>query len=331
MYGQIRKGLAILALLAGGWCSGGAWALPYSSMVVFGDSLADSGNNALALGGAQTPVPLAGPLIPTDPYASGRYSNGPVWTEYLAGRLGLSANPSLAGGSNFAFGGARTGAAGAGQPPGLSDQLGMYLLGAQGVASASALYVIEGGGNDARDVMAAVLMGMDPTALISAYASNVSKMIGTLHAAGAEHFLVWNTPDIGLTPFFRSLGPVAAGAGSYYSGLMNAALAQALALLSPDVTDDLRLFDAYGALNQIVAAPNARGFANVTDACGATQGCYNDPSVAGGYLFWDGIHPTTAAHAEMARLAQAALPEPGSILLVLMAGLALFAARRRAA
>lgn len=331
MYGQIRKGLAILALLAGGWCSGGAWALPYSSMVVFGDSLADSGNNALALGGAQTPVPLAGPLIPTDPYASGRYSNGPVWTEYLAGRLGLSANPSLAGGSNFAFGGARTGTAGAGQPPGLSDQLGMYLLGAQGVASTSALYVIEGGGNDARDVMAAVLMGMDPTALISAYASNVSKMIGTLHAAGAEHFLVWNTPDIGLTPFFRSLGPVAAGAGSYYSGLMNAALAQALALLSPDVTDDLRLFDAYGALNQIVAAPNARGFANVTDACGATQGCYNDPSVAGSYLFWDGIHPTTAAHAEMARLAQSALPEPGSILLVLMAGLALFAARRRAA
>ncbi len=331
MYGQIRKGLAIFALLAGGWCSGGAWALPYSSMVVFGDSLADSGNNALALGGAQTPVPLAGPLIPTDPYASGRYSNGPVWTEYLAGRLGLSANPSLAGGSNFAFGGARTGTAGAGQPPGLSDQLGMYLLGAQGVASANALYVIEGGGNDARDVMAAVLMGIDPTALISAYASNVSKMIGTLHAAGAEHFLVWNTPDIGLTPFFRSLGPVAAGAGSYYSGLMNAALAQALALLSPDVTDDLRLFDAYGALNQIVAAPNARGFANVTDACGATQGCYNDPSVAGGYLFWDGIHPTTAAHAEMARLAQAALPEPGSILLVLMAGLALFAVRRRAA
>lgn len=330
MYGWIRKGLAILALLAGGWCSGAAWALPYSSMVVFGDSLADSGNNALALGGAQTSVPLAGPSIPTNPYANGRYSNGPVWTEHLAGSLGLSATPSLAGGSNFAFGGARTGTAGAGQPPGLSDQLGMFLQATQGVAASNALYVIEGGGNDARDVMAAVLLGMDPTALISAYASNVSKMIGTLHAAGAEHFLVWNTPDIGLTPFFRSLGPVAAGAGSYYSGLMNAALARALALLSPDVTDDLRLFDVYGVLNQIVAAPNAGGFANVADACGATPGCYNDPSVAGGYLFWDGIHPTTAAHAEMARRALAELPEPGSILLVLVGGFALLAARRRA-
>lgn len=331
MVGQIRRGLAVLALLAGGWCSGAAWALPYSSMVVFGDSLADSGNNALLFGGAQTPVPLAGPEIPTYPYASGRYSNGPVWTEYLADRLGLAATPSLAGGSNFAFGGARTGSAGPGQTPGLSDQLGMFMQGTQGVASASALYVIEGGGNDARDVMAAVLMGMDPTALIAAYVSNVSHMIGTLHAAGAEHFLVWNTPNIGLIPFIRSLGPVAAGAGSYYSGLMNAALAEALALLSPDVTDGLHLFDAYGALNRIAAAPGAYGFNNVTDACGATQGCFDDPTVAGGYLFWDGIHPTTAAHAEMARQSLALLPEPGSILLVLMAGFALLVARRRVA
>lgn len=330
MHPRIRKSLAMFALLAGGICSGSAWAVPYDSMVIFGDSLADSGNNALALSGAQTPLPLGGPVIPTNPYASARYSNGPVWTEYLAGRLGLSANPSLAGGSNFAFGGARTGSATAGQPPGLSDQLGMYLQGTQGMASANALYVIEGGGNDARDVMGAVLMGRDPTTLIAGYAANVSQMIGTLHAAGAEHFLVWNTPDIGLTPFFRSLGPAAIGAGSYYSGLMNAALLQALALLSPEVTDGLRLFDAYGALNQIAAAPGAHGFANVSGACGATPGCYDDPSVAGGYLFWDGIHPTTAAHAEMARLAQAALPEPGSIVLVLMAGIVLLAARRRA-
>jgi len=330
MYKRFRKGLAVLAVLASGWCSSSAWALPYSSMVVFGDSLADSGNNALALGGAQTPVPLGGPVIPTNPYASGRYSNGPVWTEYLAGNLGVSATPSLAGGSNFAFGGARTGSAGAGQPPGLNDQLGMFLQATNGVASANALYVIEGGGNDARDVMAAVLLGMDPSALISAYAANVATMIGTLHQAGAEHFLVWNTPDIGLTPFFRSLGPVAAGAGSHFSGLMNLALAQALALLSPDITDDLRLFDAYGALNRIAAAPSANGFANVADACGAVQGCYNDPAVAKSYLFWDGIHPTTAAHAEMARLAQAALPEPGSFVLLLLAGFALIAARRRA-
>lgn len=328
---RFRKGLAVLALLAGGWCSGGAWALPYSSMVVFGDSLADSGNNALALGGAQTPVPLGGPLIPTNPYASGRYSNGPVWTEYLAGNLGLSAVPSLAGGSNFAFGGARTGAAGAGQPPGLIDQLGMFLQSTNGVASANALYVIEGGGNDARDVMGAVLMGLNPSPLISGYAANIATMIATLHAAGAEHFLVWNTPDIGLTPFFGSLGPVAAGAGSQFSGLMNFALAQALALLSPDIADGVRLFDAYGALNRIAGAPGANGFANVTDACGAVQECYSDPTVAGGYLFWDGIHPATLAHAEMARLAQAALPEPGSIVLVLLAGFALVAARRRVA
>lgn len=74
-----------------------ALALPYSNLVVFGDSLADSGNNYLATGGAQTAVPLSGPTVPIYPYASGRYSNGPVWTEYFASSLGLGLAPSLLG------------------------------------------------------------------------------------------------------------------------------------------------------------------------------------------------------------------------------------------
>src|SRR5699024_158155 len=48
-------------------------------------------------------------LIAMAPYASGRYSNGPVWAEQLAADLDLSAAPSLLGGTDFAFGGARSG------------------------------------------------------------------------------------------------------------------------------------------------------------------------------------------------------------------------------
>lgn len=137
----------------------GAWPLvspagPYTGLVVFGDSLADSGNNALALGSSRTLVPVAmRDFIPDFPYASGRYSNGPVWTEQLASRLGLAAAPSLAGGSNFAFGGARTGPVGSSFPFSLVDQVTMFLSATGGVAPSGNLYVVVGGGNDARDAL----------------------------------------------------------------------------------------------------------------------------------------------------------------------------------
>ena len=55
-----------------------AWSAPaFEHLVVFGDSLSDTGN-------------------------AGRFSNGPVWVEYLADRLGLTLSPSQRGGSNFA-------------------------------------------------------------------------------------------------------------------------------------------------------------------------------------------------------------------------------------
>jgi hypothetical protein len=55
---------------------------PFDHIVVFGDSLSDTGN-------------------------AGRFSNGPVWVEQLAARLEVALRPTQAGGLNFAIGGAR--------------------------------------------------------------------------------------------------------------------------------------------------------------------------------------------------------------------------------
>ena len=51
---------------------------PFSSMVIFGDSISDSGNNAAAIG-AQTQTVTDNSYIPTFPYAPGtNYCNGDV-------------------------------------------------------------------------------------------------------------------------------------------------------------------------------------------------------------------------------------------------------------
>jgi phospholipase/lecithinase/hemolysin len=329
---SLRNLLAVVSLATISLLSGTAWALPYSSLYVFGDSLADSGNNAVVFdanfGGARTPTPLATPLIPTFPYASNRYSNGPVWVEYFAGNLGLSAQPAMLGGTNFAFGGARTGPGGSSFPYSLTDQVGMFLGATGGVAPGSALYVLEGGGNDARDVLTAALGGGNPFPLIQAYVKNIANILTSLALAGADQFLLWNVPDIGKIPAITAFGPQASSAASFLVSQMNLALAQALAGLSPAITDGIHLFDAYDAFNEIVNDPGAFGFSNVKDACAMSAACVADPA---GYFFWDGIHPTTAGHAAMAALALAQIPEPQTILLLTVGLIGVFVSRRKAA
>src|SRR6266545_4866093 len=93
------------------------------NLVIIGDSLSDAGNADLATGGA---------LLNPGLYYQGRFSNGPIWVDTLAKYLGEPAvQPSLAGGLDYAFGGATV--AYQNQPPPfnafprVSQQVGQYL------------------------------------------------------------------------------------------------------------------------------------------------------------------------------------------------------------
>ncbi|MEF7613657.1 SGNH/GDSL hydrolase family protein [Aquincola sp. MAHUQ-54] len=298
----------------------------FSSLFVFGDSLSDSGNATLAVGANPGQVITSNGYVPSQPYGSGVFSNGPVWATSFAAGLGLAAQASLAGGTNYAFGGARTSG---GAAPSLLSQAASYLQASGGVAPQDALYVVAGGGNNARDALQAIQGGADVGATLASaaatYAADLGTVVDQLQAAGARHIVVWNAPDLGLVPAVSLGGPAAVALGSLLPSTMNAALAQRLAAESGVLT-----FDLFGLLGSIADEPQAFSLENAADACGApVAGC--NPQTA---LFWDGIHPTAAGHQILSGAmltAVAAIPEPGTYALML-AGLALVlcGARRRA-
>src|SRR5215468_1388340 len=109
--------ILVTALLVGVPAGARAQGRPkFSALYVFGDSLADTGNDLIvtkALGFD----PAAPPSVsPHKTYFKGRFSNGPIVFEYLCARLAVCAQPDVPaflanpkipskGAVSFAFGG----------------------------------------------------------------------------------------------------------------------------------------------------------------------------------------------------------------------------------
>lgn len=311
----------------------------YSGLVVFGDSLSDSGNNAAFIGSGSVPADITSNIaVPHLPYASGTYSNGNVWAQTVAAALGVPGSAAFGplGGTNFAFGGAETSREDvipgfSIAPPSLRRQANGFLS-AYGSAQSGALYVVEGGANNLRR-MAVSLAGASPTDFsaavafeAAAYADDIGDIVDQLQGAGAKDIIVWNAPNAGLTPASLSFGPAVSFASSSIATAFNTALAARLSTEPSTV----KTFDVFGLYNSITADPSAFGFNNITDACGnPSLGCSADIDHA---LFWDGIHPTSAGHALLAqRVLALAVPEPSTyaMFLVGLIGCGWVARRRR--
>ena len=327
---SFRRVLSVAAIAFGTLASLPVQAGPFGTMFVFGDSLSDNGNNAIA--GLYDPfqVITGNSYIPSSTYASATYSNGPVWATYYAAMIGVPLAPSLAGGGDYAFGGATTGTPGPGQggfPYSLRTQADMYLAHTGGVASADALYVVAGGGNNARAALAAIAAqpgnaGAIIAAAAAAFANDIGIIVDELQAAGAQHIVVWDAPNLGLAPAVTAAGPTASATSSFLAGVMNGALAARL-----NGEAGVSIFDLFGFNTTLVTNPGVFGLTNGTDACGAIVGA--DCSQ---YAYWDGIHPTTAGHAALANAMFAAtIPEPETYVLLTLGLIAVvWQTRRRA-
>lgn len=304
----ISTTIVALVLGAPGWAA----AQGEGGIAVFGTSLSDPGNAFVLLGKAKSTPPdySVDPfLVPDRPYARGghHFSNGPTWVEQFARPrgLGAGARPAFApgGGTNFAVGSARARAVGAN--PHLAFQVGTFLTATGGVAPSDWLYVIEMGGNDMRDALLAFAAGSDPQAILNEASTAIYDNIEALYWAGARKFLVWNMPNVGLTP---AIAPTPlAGLANLLALQFNVKLeADVLTPLSSLEGIQIARFDVYTTLQNVAGAPSSFGLTNVTQACitlAAPYAC----AAPGDYLFWDGIHPTTAAHGILAFAAASAL------------------------
>ena len=319
-----------------------------SSLFVFGDSLSDGGNSGLVsqayTGGAVT--------FPPPPYYNGQYSNGPVAVEYLWNSYNpgdTSFKPSQAGGTNYAIGGATTGLASYNSvnpnvPPALQPaynnhgnnwQLNTFAAQAPVFDPVSSLFVIWLFPNDLfyyqktgmTPGTAGGVPGLGPAGVDQLIGNGIQNIVDTvlfLESKGAQHFLIANMPDLAQTPDGQGQPALTALTQTF-----NSNLAEALTFLDAQYTSiEIVQFDTYGALNSIIANAGAYGFTNTSSPCfDAKVGtvCANPDQ----YVFWDGSHPTTKTHSILGNQFRASVPEPGTILLVVIGLLGIFVTRRR--
>lgn len=156
-------------------------------MLVFGDSLSDVGNSYI----------FSGKKAPGEPYYEGRFSNGRLWIEVFAEGMGFEGpKASLAGGNNYAFGGARTGDGDRGGKPDIGQQIDLYLEKSGGRIGKRELVVVSGGCND--------FIRGNPVQTIPNIVNHITKLAG----AGGRVFLVTNFPPLGGLPVFTHELPV---------------------------------------------------------------------------------------------------------------------------
>jgi len=323
-YGRFVSQLALAATLTISSLANAS----YSQIYVIGDSLSDTGNIAAAYApivaaNGGVPLPILG--LSNDAYAPGRASNGPLWIDLLATHFGLSVTASLEGGTNYAYGGARTDSQL--YNPTIPEFKGLLqqrdaLLTDHPTLDPNALYIVWGGANNLQDILTGRPRADGTAQTIGKTVDDLQDIIDSLASAGAQHFYVPNSPDISLVPRISEKGAGAVAAANFLSRSLNMALAGMLDA-EEAAGRDITTFDTYSFLRDVVANPTAYGLDNVTDRCylgDDLQFNSGGPvcTTPDDYLFWDGIHPTAAGHLLLAEAMINRIPEPTTLALGLL-------------
>ncbi|WP_101757560.1 autotransporter domain-containing protein [Oceanicoccus sp. KOV_DT_Chl] len=280
----------------------------FNELVVFGDSLMDTGN-------------FGGGTRFTSELSPGVYA--PIAPDFLASDLGLTLSPAIDGGTNYAVGGYRVAdVLNSISGTGVSTSAGSanaYLTNVNGRISADTLILMDGGGNDIRDIV--IANSSTPENIPAAVRSTAETYIAAIKAlsdAGAQYIMVANAPDVGITPaaqYFETIVPGAADGLSQTSAGYNGGVETFSALSLAGV--NLIPVDIEGFVNYVFANADTYGFAVGDLVVGSNtvnqfSMCYNDgptntdciehPTYGIGgtdpdpraVFFNDGLHPAEA-------------------------------------
>ena len=292
----------------------------YSSLFVLGDSLSDDGNLFEATDGENPPSP---------PYFQGRFSDGPVFTDYLAQGFAVT--------ENFAYGGAQA------VPdddaiPDLPEQLGFLAQVPPAAFGPNGLATLLLGAND---LFAAIGTGAEESTARAA-ADAVVEGARTILGLGISKVAVLSLPRLDTTPLYTLFQPDLSDEALAAERAFNAALDAGLAGLRAEGLDVERV-DSQALFADLLADP-ATGIEEPVLPClfpsDEAAAAFGEPRLcdlaaeAPGRAFFDSVHPSAAVHEAFAErveeaLTPAPIPVPAAGLL-LLAGLgALGAARRR--
>jgi phospholipase/lecithinase/hemolysin len=267
-------------------------------------------------------------------YQQSRVSDGPVAVEHLAAHLELpELRPSLhvlpaqrPSGTVYAVASAK--ARGPGDED-LARQVDRLLL-EHALLPADAVFVVMIGGNDALDALQAdvahpAALAPPSAAIIASAVAAIGTQVERLLAYGARQLVVANVPDLAVLPAVRAAARSRGdesrqlAAASAISDAFNRELAAKLDELEARVpkvppAPVIARFDLHAALAAAQHALTVSG-GNARDACFDSE-LYRDSAAAqrafhpdcapltadgaprfGNFVFFDGIHPTGAAHA----------------------------------
>lgn len=317
--------LFFITLACSSICISPLYAEDITEIVVFGDSLSDTGNLYVA-----TMLDPDEDLFPASPpYYYGRFSNGLVWVEYLAQlmdkkvptsslaevaeEMGVEVPipPEISGEetsvTNYAWGGAETGyGLSARDTLNIGVQINSFLASNQ--PNKNQLFIIWAGSNDFSNESLP-----DPEVIVD----NIINHIRTLALASPDEklrFMIPNLPPLGQTPRAQCLGSlygseiplifdeVSIAFNIFLNTKLNELRKELKNLYSIEII--LHKLDVFSLFQKMIIDP---AFTNVTDTVRiGNSPCpleVTDPGNdvvdeedAGGYLFFDAIHPTTKAH-----------------------------------
>ncbi|OBZ88670.1 Phosphatidylcholine-sterol acyltransferase [Choanephora cucurbitarum] len=263
----------------------------FEQIVIYGDSFSDTGNVRKMTFG----------LYPPYPYYKGRFSNGPVWVDYMSNDLSVKVQ-------NNAYGGAITDNNEA-YPARLNLTIPGFIQQVKNIdvdTSLRTLYLVEIGANDIFDTIfhGDVSNATYVNSRIEHITDNIIEGLGLLKTVNsAEDVMVFNMSALDKFPYVPQKDkPYTAQLILDYNKLLDRKLSA--------VTDlRISIFDLYSWFDQAIANASKLGYTDTNTTCLPPTFVPIPCKDPGSHFFWDDAHFETKAHKSFSNTILSALKD----------------------